>query len=212
MKKLYWSIIISSLLINFCIKAQTFDLKNKKIGILISKKNLWIDNYQAKYWSSYLQINDSLDLSEENLRTAATIKLGQLLVNWFKEFLFASDVYFLNEGKKFEPIVKSYPFQNPPPNIISLDYIFCIDTLYFYSQKEKTVFAISNKLYTELQNKMIIKGKISFYTIEPFELIKENIYQINENQNFNYPIPTQSFQLKIEKLLSSWLNQILGNQ
>lgn len=206
MKKLYWNIIINLFFLFFDCYPQNFYFKHKKIGILISKKNLSIDSYQAKFWASYLQINDSLGLTEESLKTAVTIKLGQLLQNWFKEFLDASEVYFLNEGKKFENIIKNYPFHEKPHLPISLDYIFCIDTLQFYSIKEKTVFTVSNKLFTEYQTKMLLKGQISIYQIENFELIKQQSLQIDENQAYTNPILIEKLAFKIEKLVASWLN------
>ena len=207
MRKLYWSIIINFFLFNPIIYAQKLDLEQKKVGILISRKNLFIDGYQAKFWASYLQINDSLGLSEENLKTAVTIKLGQLYTQWFKEYLKVSEVYFLNEGKKFENIIKNYPFHEKPHLPIPLDYIFCVDPIYLFSQKEKVVLTLSNKLFTEYQTKLQIRGNITAYSIEPFQIIKQENFQINENLLINKPIPIEKLNFKIEKLIASWLNR-----
>ncbi len=207
MKKLYWSIIINFFLFNQIIYAQKIELEQKKVGILISRKNLFIDGYQAKFWASYLQINDSLGLSEENLKTAVTIKLGQLYTQWFKEYLNVSEVYFLNEGKKFENVVKNYPFHEKPLLYVPLDYIFCIDPIQLFSKKEKVVFTLSNKLFSEYQTKMQIKGKISVYSMDPFQIIKQDDFQIDDTIHYNKPIPVEKFNFKIEKLIVSWLNR-----
>lgn len=204
MKKLCWSIIISLL---FChLQAQKLNFEQKKIGILISRKNLTIDNYQAKFWASYLQLQDSLGLTDESLKTAVSIKIGQMLTVWLKKYFLASEVYFLNEGNQFENVVKSYPFQNPPNLSIPLDFILCIDQLQLLSDKEKVVFTISNKIYSETKTQMTLNSKILVYQIEPFQLVKMQNYSLNENNLLNKPIPTQNFSLKIEKFMGSWLN------
>lgn len=205
MKKLYWSIIISFFFqVSY---SQKLNIQQRKIGILISKKNLSIDGYQAKFWASYLQIRDSLGLSEENLKTAVTIKIGQLFTQWLIEFFNASEVYFLNEGKKFESVVKSYPFHEKPNLPVSLDYIFCIDTIQLLSTKEKIVFTISNKLITEYQTRMLIKGQFSVYRVEPFNLIMQETLQVHENNMYEKPILIDKFSFKIEKLVASWFNR-----
>ncbi len=209
MKKLYWSIIISFL---FCItklEAQKLNFEHKKVGILVSRKNLQIDGYQAKYWASYLQINDTIGLSDENLKTAVTIKLGQLLTLWFQKYLNSQEIYFLNEGKQFETVVKSYPFHQKPIIKHPLDYIFCIDQLNLYSIKRKWVFAMSNKLFTEQQNKLALKGKIIIYQLEPFLMLKEENYDLDEYHIHSSPIPAMEFSYKVEKLFASWINQSL---
>jgi hypothetical protein len=210
MKKLCWSIIIKFYFIYTQLFAQNIDFQNKTIGILISRKNLFIDDYSAKFWASYLQINDSLGLSEENLKTAVSIKLGQLITQWFKLHLKAYHVYFLNEGKQFENLIKDYPFHAKPSSPLSFDYIFCIDQVHWLSKKEKILFTVSNKMLTEIQTKMYIQGKIAIYRYEPFGLVKQHEHTTYETSLKSNPIPYDNFSFKIEKLLASWLNDILS--
>jgi len=208
MKKLFYCIIISLNFFNCKLFAQNIDFNEKKVGIIISRKNLQIDSYHSKFWASYLQINDSLGLTEENLKTAVTIKLGQLLIHWFSLYLKATEVHFLNEGKKFENLVKSYPFKDKPDTPIPLDYIFCIDQLFLYSIKEKVVLTLSNKLFTEYQTKLKIEGKVIIYQLEPYKIIEDKIYKSYENTLKSQPIKIEELSYKIEKILGSWLNQI----
>ncbi len=209
MKKLCWNITISVFLLFSVIYAQKLNFEKKKVGILVSKKNLKIDGYQAKYWASYLQMNDTIGLTEENLKTAVTIKLGQLIAQWFHQYLKTSEVYFLNEGKKFEAIVKSYPFQEKPQLPLPLDYVLCIDTINLYSIKEKIVLSFSNKLFTEYQTKMYIEGNLSVYQIEPFQTFYFNYQKVSENVLLSNPIKIEELNYKIEKLFATWVNHFL---
>lgn len=141
----------------FDVKAQVLEtpLEGRTVGLYLSKKgiNFTKDYYQS--FAAFLLREDSLDLSDENLKTAFTVALGNFLSRKFEERLGVDSVYYLNtspaavkaitngyrpEGFNLKGVKAAVPEK--------VDYLLMIETFKCAVRGAPSLVTYSNRLYS----------------------------------------------------------------
>ncbi|MCS6905682.1 MAG: hypothetical protein RML72_05415 [Bacteroidia bacterium] len=203
----------------FCgiLKAQsTSYLHNKKLGIYISKKNIYFSSYFYKIISSFILSRDTLDLQEEELKLALSIKLGEFLVPLLKQSFYSDSIYFINKypllARTFiknyqERKISTYDFLKYLP--YPTDYFILIDDLKLESEIERNVLSFSNQIFTT--KRYLIKSNIVLVVVNLQERKVSKILSINYNSKDNTSIPkilkmNRSFENRGEELFYEIFN------
>jgi hypothetical protein len=161
--------------------AQLTQLAGKRVAVYISKKRLSFTPEFNQLFASYVNNDDSLGLSEEDIKLAFTIRLGTFLTDAFNRELGTDSSYFLNAtpgiGQRF---VKSYG-ANPEAiwsqadefKRLKTDYIFLVDEMQCYTELRKSLLAYSNQLVTEHRRARMVQLKAQIYDVNTHERAAE---------------------------------------
>ncbi|MCZ2355942.1 MAG: hypothetical protein LC115_04515 [Bacteroidia bacterium] len=144
--------------------SQHNSLSGKTVAVYISKKNLLFDAAYFKPLAYYLQVNDSLGLSEEDLKLGVSVKLGYFLQQEIAR-LTGAHVIFLNADPALaKPFLEYYDDSRPNPRLNTylpkVDYIFYVSAINLSTITESQLWVISNKLINEKKKRFI--GKATF--------------------------------------------------
>ena len=155
------------------VQAQLTQFNGKRVAVYVSKKKLSFTPEFNKIFAAYLSTDDSLGLSEEDLKLAFTIRLGTFLTDAFNRELKTDSSYFLNAtpgiGERF---VKTYATN--PAGIWALqgelqrlhtDYVFVVDQMNCYTETRKTVIAVSNQLVPEFRKARLVRLTAHVYEV-----------------------------------------------
>jgi hypothetical protein len=138
--------------------------KGKRVAIYISKRNL---NFSEEYYrmlSHYIQVGDTIGLSDEDIRLGVVIKLGNDLARIFKTKMQADTAFFINAMGEFGNLfIKNY--QNKRLNFAAIgpqlppstDYILIIDGLLLTGESRESVYPVSNVIATERRYARLVK-------------------------------------------------------
>ena len=144
--------------------SQNKPLEGKTIAVYTSKKNLTFDAPYFKPLAYYLQVNDSLGLSEEDLKLGVTIKFGHFLQQEI-ERITGARVIFLNAEPSLAKVFQEYYDETRPnPRVSSylpkIDYFFTVSNINLSTITETQLWVISNKLVNEKKKRFV--GRATF--------------------------------------------------
>lgn len=144
--------------------SQDKPLAGKAIAVYVSKKNLTFDAPYFKQLAYYLQANDSLGLSEEELKLGVTIKFGHFLQQELARETGASVVFLNAEPALAKSFLEYYDDTRPNPRAASylpkIDFLFTVSSINLSTVTETQLWVISNKLVNEKRKRFI--GKATF--------------------------------------------------
>lgn len=135
--------------------AQPSRLEGQEVAVYFSKKNFSYSAGYHKLLAHYIQQQDSLNLRAEELKLAASIRLGNDFVQFLNARAGTDSAYFVNARPELgEAFIRSYDgnrlyfsgLRRYMPQSTGL--ILIIDPLTFRSESRQQVASFSNKIFT----------------------------------------------------------------
>jgi hypothetical protein len=148
-------------------------LKDKRVGVYVSKKNFRFGYEFNQTFAGMLQMGDSLGLTEEALQTGMTIWLGNYTTHTLAERLGCRDAFFVNARPELARTLVS-ALENPDFQIHSVkpllpagtDYLLLIDAVRFRKESKRTYLTYSNQLYTLPRKTTVATARLRLYGVK----------------------------------------------
>jgi len=158
---------------HFAQDKSTNSFKDKNIGIYTTKRNLYFSAHYNKLIASFIQQNDSLNLTSENLKYAFSIYLGNYLADKIQQDLGTQSCFFMNSLPKLAPVIIQEQ-KSGNRNYLAIKellpknthYLLFIDEISLTIASRKGVFAFSNEMFSEKRKVKIAKIKLLLYKVE----------------------------------------------
>jgi len=129
-------------------------IKGRTVGLYFSKKGFVFSSEYNQLFAALLQHEDSLDLSEENLKTAASIAFGNFLCRSFDVQLGTDAAVFLNSNPKMaKSVIAAYKpdgfqFRLLKPHLPNqMEYLLLIENFNCTVRTAPSLATYSNQLY-----------------------------------------------------------------
>lgn len=130
-------------------------LAGKRVAVYVSKKGVMFSEQYNKMLGHYLTQQDSLGLSEEEIRQGVSIKLGNDLVALLQEKFKTKQAYFINAMPELARAViaagdGAESLRDAAPLLeAQTDYVLVLEQYYLTGEYRNAVYTISNRMYNE---------------------------------------------------------------
>jgi len=171
-----------------------------RVAVYVSKKNLAVANSLKPPIAAFLQLEDSLGLTEENIRLAFSVKLGNYLTQGLSRELHADSSYFLNAtpalAQKFVPLYTANRWTPERPSSTELlsslwlpntRYLLALDSLSLHTETRRAYFAISNRITTERREVIVARAAFRVFEVPSGQLVASAHYTYDTERS---PEPT----------------------
>lgn len=178
--------------------------KGKRVAIYISKRNLNFTEEYFRMLSHYIQVGDTLGLSDEDIRLGVIVKLGNDMARIIRAKMGADTAYFINGMGEFANLfIRNYQNKrlNFTPVVPQLpprtDYILIIDGLLLTGENRESVYPISNVIATERRYAKIVKVEGRLFDVRNRQMAAGLLHTYDQDttrhQTFFYRADTEKY-------------------